>query len=53
MSKKIHIITDSTSDLPKEIIEKYNIDVVPLFVTLGDKTFKSTFHFQSQFVIMW
>ncbi|MBE6904086.1 MAG: DegV family protein [Ruminococcaceae bacterium] len=40
MSKKIHIICDSTCDLPEEVIKKYNIEIVPLFVTLGDKTFK-------------
>lgn len=35
----IKIITDSASDLPKEIIEEYNIDVIPLIVSLGDKEF--------------
>ena len=27
---KIAIVTDSTSDLPKEIAKKYNITIVPL-----------------------
>lgn len=31
----IKITTDSTCDLPKEILEKYNISVLPLCVTLG------------------
>ena len=40
MSSNIIITTDSTTDLGPEIIEKYNIMVLPLGVTLGDKTYK-------------
>lgn len=32
----IKIITDSGCDLPKELIEKYNIDVLPIFVLEGE-----------------
>lgn len=35
----IKIITDSCSDLPQEILEKYNIGVVPLEIRFGNKTF--------------
>ncbi|EPY2275752.1 DegV family protein [Clostridium sporogenes] len=38
--EKIKIITDSTADLPKDIIQKYNIEVIPLFVSFGDKVYK-------------
>ncbi len=34
---KIAIVTDSTSDLPKEEVEKYNITVVPLTVAFGSE----------------
>lgn len=34
------IVTDSTSDLPKDIVEQYDIKVVPLYVRLGDKIFR-------------
>lgn len=37
---KIAISTDSTADLSKEILEKYNISVAPLHVSLGEKDFK-------------
>lgn len=37
---KIIVTTDSTSDLPKELVEKYNIGVMPLNVNLGDETFE-------------
>ena len=33
---KIKVTCDSTCDLTKELYEKYNIDVLPLGVTLGD-----------------
>lgn len=33
---KIAIVTDSTCDLPQEIIEKYQIQVVPLSIHFGD-----------------
>lgn len=36
---KINILTDSASDLPKEIIEQYGIHVMPLLVYLGEQEF--------------
>lgn len=36
----IHIVTDSTSDLNPEMIQKYNIGVVPLVVTVQEKTYR-------------
>lgn len=39
MEKKVLITRDSTSDLPTEILEKYNIKTIPLAITLGDKTY--------------
>lgn len=38
--RPIKIIADSTADLPKELLEKYDIQVIPLSVTLGENTFK-------------
>jgi DegV family protein with EDD domain len=38
--EKIKIITDSTSDLPLHIIEKYDIEVLPLTVQFGDESFR-------------
>ena len=35
----IAITSDSTTDLGKELIEKYNISILPLGVTLGDKNY--------------
>lgn len=38
--KKIGIITDCTSDLTKEMYEKYNIEVLPLYVVMKGKTYQ-------------
>lgn len=35
----IKIVTDSTSDIPKELIDLYNIDVVPLTVNFEDGSY--------------
>ena len=37
---KIGIITDCTSDLTKEMYEKYNIEVLPLYVVMKGKTYQ-------------
>lgn len=36
---KIKITSDSTCDLPKELLEKYNISIVPLTVVKDDEAF--------------
>lgn len=36
---KIHIVTDSTSDLKPDIIEKYNLHVVPLNIQIGGESY--------------
>ena len=36
---KIKITADSTADLNKELCEKFDISIVPLFVTLGEDVF--------------
>lgn len=37
---KIKIIADSTSDLTMDLIEKYNIDVLPLTMHIGEESYK-------------
>lgn len=37
--EKIKIITDSTCDLPREIIEKYDIDVMPVLINFGEDSY--------------
>ncbi|HHW99910.1 MAG TPA: DegV family protein [Acholeplasmataceae bacterium] len=38
--EKIKIVTDCTSDLSEELIEKHNIHTVPLIVNIGGKSYK-------------
>lgn len=45
---KIKIITDSTSDLSKELYDKYDIEVLPLYVTIGDKTYKDFYEIDAK-----
>lgn len=35
--KRVRIVTDSTADLPKELVDKYKITVMPLTVTFNGK----------------
>jgi len=37
---KIALVSDSCSYLPKDIIEKYNVHIVPLSVIFGEETYK-------------
>ena len=36
----IRIVTDSTCDLPLEIIKQYNISVVPCYINIGEDSFR-------------
>jgi DegV family protein with EDD domain len=36
---KVAIVTDSTGDIPQDLIEKYNIKIVPLYVNFGEESF--------------
>ena len=40
MSKKVIISTDSVCDLPQDIREEFGISVLPLTVTLGEKSYR-------------
>ena len=39
MSKPVVITADSTSDLPAELRERFDIRIIPLTITLGDESF--------------
>ncbi len=40
MINKIPLITDSTCDIPRELITQYQIQVVPLTIIWGDEQFR-------------
>ena len=37
--RKVAIATDSTADIPKDLVEKYGIKVVPLYINFEDKSY--------------
>lgn len=39
---RIHVTSDSTCDLSPELIEKYGIEIAPLYVVLDGKSYKDT-----------
>lgn len=39
----LKIVTDSAADLPQEILDEYDIEILPLLVTLGDKVYQDGF----------
>lgn len=39
-NKKIKIIVDSTSDLPDELVEKYDIDIVPMYIHYNNQIYE-------------
>lgn len=36
---KVQLVTDSSSDIPKNLVEKYQIEVVPLSIIIDDKVY--------------
>lgn len=38
--RKVKIVTDSTADLSAELVERYDVDIVPLAVHLGEDEYK-------------
>lgn len=40
IGQKVKIISDSTCDLSQELTEKYDIDILPLHILLGENEFR-------------
>lgn len=49
----IKIITDSTSDLSDDILKRYDIDVLPLYIHLGEKEYKDKLEIQPEDIYSW
>ena len=50
MSKPVYITTDSTCDLPQEIVERFHIKVAPLHVTLGEESYLDGVSFSPEMI---
>ncbi|WP_342750465.1 DegV family protein [Alteribacillus bidgolensis] len=40
MVARVKIVTDSTADIPLDLVKKFNISVIPLKVVIGNETFQ-------------
>lgn len=49
----IKILADSTCDLSKDILKKYDIDILPLNITLGDSTLKDGYDITPDEIYQW
>jgi DegV family protein with EDD domain len=38
--RRVAVVTDSTADLPRELVERYGIHVVPQILIMGDQTWR-------------
>lgn len=51
--KNVRIFADSTCDLSNELIEKYKIEILPLYITIGDRTGKDGVEITREDIFKW
>ena len=49
----VKIISDSTSDLSQDLLDRYNITLVPLMVRLGDQQYEDRVNITSEEIFRW
>lgn len=49
----VHIISDSTCDLSRELLQKYQITMVPLHIVLGDREYRDTIEITPEEIYQW
>ena len=49
----VKIIADSTCDLSKDLLEKYNISIVPLHIVLGEKEYRDGLEIHPDEIYQW
>ena len=53
MKNKVLILTDSTVDLPEDIVKKRDITVVPLYIHLGDQELRDGIDINTDQMYEW
>lgn len=53
MSKNVKILADSTCDLSQDLIEKYDIDILPLHIVLGEEEFLDGKNITPDEIFVW
>ena len=51
--KNIKIIADSTCDLNDELLEKYDISIIPLYIQLDDKSYLDRLEITPDDIYKW
>jgi len=51
--QNVKIIADSTCDLGKELVRRYDVEVAPLYVTLGDDTYRDSVDLTAEEVLAY
>lgn len=49
----VRIVADSTCDLSKELVERYNISILPLHILLGDKEYRDGVDITNEELFAW
>ena len=50
---KVRIITDSTCDLSQELLDRYDIKVIPLCIIMDDQSYKDGVEVKTEDVLKW
>ena len=50
---KVRIVTDSTCDLSQELLDRYDIKVIPLCIIMDDQSYKDGVEVKTEDVLKW
>ena len=53
MTQNVKIISDSTCDLSKELVEKYDITILPLHILLGETEYRDGVDITPEEIFRW
>ena len=53
MAQTVKIISDSTCDLSKELVEKYDITILPLHILLGEDEYRDGVDITPEEIFRW
>jgi DegV family protein with EDD domain len=48
MHQRVRLITDSVADIPQSLVHRFDIDVMPIYLTLGDQTYREDASFDRE-----
>jgi DegV family protein with EDD domain len=48
MERSVRLITDSVADIPQDLVRRYDIEVIPITITVGNKTYREDDNFDRE-----